>query len=119
MLRDFDISFPNLPDIRYVMDEPVARESGMMMTCLETEAALPQFIAGRLSKLEREELLRHVAICSGCGERLVLVRHAMQTISQSVASVPEPSPGEIPPALLRAIAACVGTGTGPSDWRQF
>jgi anti-sigma factor RsiW len=92
----------------------------MMMTCLETEAALPQFIAGRLSKLEREELLRHVAICAGCGDRLVSFRHAMQTISQSVATVSEPSAGEVPPALLRAIAACVGTGsTGPSDWRQF
>jgi anti-sigma factor RsiW len=114
------MSFANLRPADYVIDEPVARESSMMMTCLETESALPQFIAGRLSKPEREELLQHIAICSGCRERFVSVRHAMQTISQSVATLSDPSANEIPPALLRAIAACVGTGsTGHSDWRQF
>ena len=96
--------------MHYVIAERVARESDMMMTCLETEAALPHYIAGKLSKLEREELLQHLAVCSGCGERLAAVQHAVQTISQSVARVPDPSAGEVPPALLRAIAACVRVG---------
>jgi anti-sigma factor RsiW len=92
----------------------------MMMTCLETEAVLPQYMAGRLSRLEREELLQHLAVCSGCRERVASFRHAMHTISQSVASVADPSAGEVPPALLRAIAAFVGTGAaGAPDWQQF
>ena len=91
-----------------------------MMTCLETEAALPHYIAGRLSKLEREELRQHLAICAGCSERVVSLRHAMLTISRSVAAVSDPCAGEVPPALLRAIVAVVGTGSaGVPDWQQF
>lgn len=107
---DFDLSVANLRGFHGVT------HFKMMMTCLETDAFLPEYLAGGLSRLEREELLQHLSICRHCASRAAGLRNLRVSISRSVAAVPEPSAREVPQELLHAILAMAGSA---ADWRQF
>ena len=87
-----------------------------MMTCLETDAFLPEYLAGGLTRLEREELLQHLSVCRQCASRAARLRDVRLAIFRSVAGVCEPSAREVPEALLHAILAMAAP---TSDWQQF
>jgi len=88
----------------------------MMMTCFETETNLPRYVAGKLSKGEREGLRQHLAVCAGCSERAAGMQHAIQTIRDSFTELPEPSAQDVPEPLLRAVMTLVSShaAAGPS-----
>jgi anti-sigma factor RsiW len=74
-----------------------------MLTCFETDADLPRYFAGRLSKCEREGVRTHLSVCSGCAERAAEIRSAMRMIRDSVTEIPEPRAQDVPDPLLRAV----------------
>ncbi len=88
----------------------------MMMTCLETDACLPQYLAGGLSQLERDELRQHLSICRICARHAAELRAVRQTIGRFAADTPEPSASEVPLALIQAI---LEMAESPPDWQQF
>src|SRR5580658_7985422 len=80
-----------------------AWESGMMMTCLEVDQWMAEYLIGALPWPEREEFERHLAVCHACKHRLDSLEQTAATIRRYLRRSSEPRPQDVPDALVRSI----------------
>ena len=75
----------------------------MMMTCREVMDFLAEYLADSISGSERAEFENHLAVCSDCDAHVRSSADAYRLSQLALCDLPDPSPSEVPDALLRDI----------------